>query len=134
MMTLDSLSSSLEPAAVAKAALQRPSLLESLEFLGLGLAIVMLALSGIYVVTALVGAVFQYADRRRELAAGSEAPEPASAPVDVAEEAPPVAVIAAAVATVLEAPHRIIAVHPEPGTGAWVQEGRHRHFESHHVR
>jgi len=58
-----------------------------------------------------------------------------SAPVAVALDESIVAVIAAAVASVIRHPHRIVAVQPESSAQrAWSAEGRREIYLSHRVR
>jgi Na+-transporting methylmalonyl-CoA/oxaloacetate decarboxylase gamma subunit len=66
------------------------------------------------------------------------APTPAAPPMTSAAETPDegvIAAIAAAVAIVLRAPHRIVAVQPDSGAQhAWSAEGRREIYLSHKIR
>ena len=73
----------------------------------------------------------------RQSHAGERELKPANAPVDLVE-ADIVAVIAAAVAAMLDRPHRVISVVPVeisvPHLNVWAFEGRSQLFVSHKVR
>jgi hypothetical protein len=76
---------------------------------------------------------------RKAIPAADMAPVPAPSPPPV-EETPDVvmaAIIAAAVATVIDQPHRVLSIKQAPAPGflnAWAIEGRFQHFSSHKVR
>jgi hypothetical protein len=51
------------------------------------------------------------------------------------DDAPPLAAIAAAVAMVIDEPHRVVSVRPAGGShSSWSAEGRRSHFQSHSFR
>lgn len=105
-----------------------PNVTDSIRYLAFGLGIIMLALAAVWLIAHVVGL----------LLAGYEPPplqHPATADAMSELEPVPIAAIAAAVAIVLDRPHRIITLHAEPrGRAPWTQEGRHRHFASHKLR
>lgn len=106
-----------------------------LEFLGVGLAIVMGTLFALWLLTAFIGRLFIWSERASSLRS-----RPVVGPVATivrsseaeAEAELPIAVIAAAIAVALDAPHRIISV--EPQEQSWAIEGRRRIFASHQLR
>ena len=73
----------------------------------------------------------------RQAHAGERGAQPATAPADLVE-AEIVAVIAAAVAAMLDRPHRLVSVVPVevsvPHLNVWAFEGRSQLFVSHKVR
>jgi hypothetical protein len=92
-----------------------------------------------------------WVSRRKQAAPVSQQPVPLSpvvaAPVATPPKTPPavvtappeiIAVIAAAIAVVLDRPHRVVSVQPAvalaPEGNAWAMEGRVQQFLSHRVR
>lgn len=123
-------------------------ILEELELVGLGFAVVLIVLTALWGITAFTGRIFIARDQavraaaeRRTAAAAAQVPQaaPARAPgsaaaVAAVSGAPPhhLAAIAAAVAAVMPGRHRIIDVTVPPHTmPAWINEGRYEHMSSH---
>lgn len=112
-------------------------MLENLELIGTGFAVVMTVLAAIWAACVLVGRAFVTAEAAR--AAKETAKAPAPAPVDeaTAPGIPPhhLAVIAAAVAHTFGSGYRVTRVtapaHAVPG---WPMEGRMEIFSAHHTR
>jgi hypothetical protein len=112
---------------------EQASILDILEFQGVGLVIVMGALLMMYLLCAAIGLVFQRLERARK---------PRMAPLGVvspggfgtAQASPdiPLVVIAAAVAAVEVMPHRIVEV--KPASAGWTLEGRRQLLASHLLR
>ncbi len=107
-----------------------PGLLETLEFQAVGLLIVMGTLFLLYLVCAGIGAAFQAAERSRRPAPVQ--PVASSEPADAAPADVPVVLIAAAVAAVVDQPHRVVKV--EPVAAGWSLEGRRQLLTSHQPR
>lgn len=112
-------------------------MLENLELIGTGFAIVMLVLASIWGACALVGSLFIRAEKRAADAAvratTAEAPPSAAAAPGI----PPhhLAVIASAVAHVLGAGARITHVQAPPHrVDDWPLEGRFETFTAHRIR
>lgn len=113
------------------ALVDHPGWIENVEFQSVGLAIVMGTLLSLWFLTAAMGWAFRHATALREAKPEVPAEGTQSLPT---QQSVPIAVIAAAVATVLDAPHHIISVRSEPDRAAWTLEGRSRHFASHKLR
>jgi len=112
-------------------------MLDNLELIGTGFAVVMLVLASLWGASALVAIGFRLGDRRR---ASPVAPTPA-APVPAAPPAatgiPPhhLVAITAAVAQVLGAGVRITQVAAPPHkVEGWPMEGRIETFSAHRIR
>ncbi len=113
-------------------ATEKLSFLAELELLGVGFAIVLGTLCALWWLTALMGWLF-VRGRGNQSAMKPVATTPAAALAPPAtEEDVPIAAIAAAVAVVLDAPHRILSV--ELQRQDWAVEGRRRIFASHQLR
>ncbi len=93
-----------------------------------GFLLVMSALVLLWGLTALVGKVFGQPGPAAPSSPIVRQPETAAA--DVPEE--DVVIIAAAVALLLDAPHRVVAVRPLPSS--WGQQGRRDIHDSHRIR
>lgn len=114
-----------------------PTFGESLAFQLNGLIVVFLALGSIWGLLELMGVFFR---RRREQAvaippasaSAAETPAPVAAHGAIPPEI--LAVIAAAVATVVNQPHRISQVAAESPSRDWAREGRREIFGSHKLR
>lgn len=114
----------------------------TLEIVGVGFIFVMVVLALLAMVTAAIGAVFIRFDAKAAAKAAVAAAEaaalaPPAAPdpeaLDYEEDPALVAVIAAAVHSVIgDRAHRIVSVRP--GGPGWAQEGRRQIFSSHRVR
>lgn len=111
---------------IARAALpDQPTFWELLEFLGIGIAMVLLALSFLAASVGGLARVIAWTAHRPARASHSS------------EELPPqlIAVLAAAIAVALDEPHRILHIRPvAPEDNQWSLEGRIRHHVSHQVR
>ena len=115
--------------AAAGAATRHVSFTENLEFLFVGLLIVMGTLAALWILCELLGSVFKLLAARQAARAACEAP-PLEAPVaGPGPDAVPIVVIAAAVAAVLEQPHRVVEIRP--ASIAWSLEGRRQQLGSH---
>jgi hypothetical protein len=135
-------------AAPSTALPEHPSLLENLEFQAVGLVIVMGALTMLYLICAALGALFRQAERAAasraaakrvattHAAAGDRRDDAADGVDDgvggPADAAIPIAVIAAAVAAVVDGPHRLVKV--APASAGWSLEGRRQLLTSHQLR
>jgi len=109
---------------------EHPGLLETLEFQGVGLVIVLGALTGIYLLCAGIGVLFERFQRAR-LAPRQVAPAPEATRARRAEV--PVVAIAAAVAAVVGGrPHRVVSV--ATASAGWSLEGRRQQLTSHQLR
>lgn len=97
-----------------------------------GFLIVMLTLGLLWGLTELLGRIFA----RQELSAAKQRPAPvAASPVasSGSEMLPDdIAVVAAAVAYLLDEPHQIVSVRPQPSS--WGQQGRRDIHASHRIR
>jgi hypothetical protein len=138
----------LAAAAPSTALPEQPTLLENLEFQAVGLVIVLGALTMLYLICAVLGALFRRAESaaaKRESARraapmhddGAPASDEAAraddaAAVASAETEIPVVVIAAAVAAVLDRPRRLVKVVPV--SAGWSLEGRRQLLTSHQPR
>ena len=115
-----------------------PVFADAIQYQIVGLTIVMLALGGLSLACGALGYLFRALESRGKKVIA--APEP-STPVEVREPLPIVAVIAAAVATTISAPHRIKTICLEPEDrkwdtrlSAWSVEGRKQITSSHKLR
>jgi len=116
-----------------------PSMGEAASFILVGflfVSIVLLVLAG---VTSAIGLLFKGVGQPKPKPApvpAASAPSPPEAasgePMDEEEARRMAAVVAAAVHTVMGAPHRIVSIRPTQG--GWAQEGRRSIFSSHNVR
>lgn len=112
-------------------------MLENLELIGTGFAVVMTVLAAISGACALIGRAFVTAEAARAAKEAAKAPAPAPAAQVTAPGIPPhhLAVIAAAVAHSLGSGYRVTRVtapaHAVPG---WPMEGRMEIFSAHHTR
>ena len=114
-------------------------MLENLELIGTGFAVVMTVLAMIWGACALMGSVFiraASAKARAEAAAVASAPVPAAQPSAPAGIPPQhLAAIAAAVAHTLGAGYRVTRVDaPAHKVNDWPLEGRIENFTAHRVR
>lgn len=113
--------------------------LESLEHLT-GFVIVMIALGGLWGLTALMAKLVAMIEKPKAPAAVPVAAPVAAAPAPVAAVLPApggppdddLVVVAAAVATILGARHRVVAV--KPVSSSWGQQGRRDIHASHRIR
>ena len=115
---------------------------ETMEIVVVGFTFVMVVLALLALVTASIGAVFRRYDAKIAAAAAAAAakvaalaPAPTTDPeaLDYDEDPALVAVIAAAVHSVIgDRAHRIVSIRP--GGPGWAQEGRRQIFSSHQVR
>jgi len=110
--------------------------LDSFEHLT-GFVIVMIALGGLWGMTALMAkAVAAFEKSKAPAPAPAAAPAAAAAAVaPTAQDGPPeddLVVVAAAVATMLGARHRVVAV--KPVSSSWGQQGRRDIHASHRIR
>lgn len=104
-----------------------PALWENVQFQIVGFTVVMLTLATIWVTVALLGKLFQKLEQKCPALASTEA-DPAENQ-NLENDLPPetIAVIAAAVATVIQGPHTITSIQLAPDihkTQAWALEGR----------
>ena len=113
-------------------------ILEDLEIVFLGFAVVLIVLTALWGVTALISRVIVSREAAARAAAehkAARAQGPATAPaVTVPAGIPPhhLAVIAAAVAAAVPGRHRILdVVMPPHRMPAWINEGRYEHMSSH---
>ena len=103
------------------------SLDESAWFALTGFAVVLISLTLLFVFCSLMGVLF-----RAIAARGASVPRAKVAQADGDMTAEQVAVIAAAVATVLDKPHRIVHIRGlTPEDLEWTLEGRFLHHTSH---
>lgn len=102
-----------------------PTFWETIQFQLTGLSIVMTALAGLWFMSAMVGWLFKQVEQRRKPVV---TPNPEPAAVDA-----PAAVIAAAVAAIIDEPHRIVSMAPATGNNPWTSHGREQIFSSHKV-
>ncbi|MHB1308511.1 MAG: OadG family transporter subunit [Limisphaerales bacterium] len=104
-----------------------------LPFQLVGLAVVLGTLCVLYLICSAVARFF-----RAPAVAPVAPPVPAAPPIDSSSEDAIVAAISAAVAIVLDQPHRVLSIRPAATSsewlGAWAIEGRFQHFRSHKVR
>lgn len=116
--------------------------IESLEHLT-GFVIVMIALGGLWGLTALMAKVVAIIEKPKAPAPGhaqaqAQVPALAAAPVAAAVAAPAgpleddLVVVAAAVASMLGVRHRVVAV--KPVSSSWGQQGRRDIHASHRIR
>lgn len=100
-----------------------PTLMESLQFQIVGLAVVMVALSGLWLLVRLMGLLFGTTSGPAEQPRGALSPEL-------------LAVIAAALHVSLRTPHRIVSITEldEMRLMTWSEEGRRQIFSSHKIR
>lgn len=124
----------LASAAVGGGAPKQVSFTENLEFLLVGFVIVMVTLSALWLLCEVVGVFFKWQAARAEARARAASPATlataAAAPArDEAPEAIPVPVIAAAVAALVDQPHRVVEI--KPASIAWSMEGRRQLLSSH---
>ena len=106
-----------------------PALWENLQFQTVGFTVVMLTLALIWVTVVLLGKLFQKLEQKYPALAGAGAGEGKTETQAAESELSPetVAVIAAAVATVVQGPHKIASIRLAPDihqTQAWALEGR----------
>lgn len=98
--------------------------------------VVFFALFSLYMLCAAFGSLFQRVLPAPGHAQPPDAETPAHAAPSAGDEL--TAVIAAAVAAVIDQPHRVLSVQPVQIAGnwmnAWAMEGRYSHFSSHKVR
>ncbi|SNT19712.1 OadG family transporter subunit [Tropicimonas sediminicola] len=117
-------------------------MIDNLELIGTGFAVVMMVLAAIWGACALVGSFFIRADKAREKAAADAAAKaaaatPAAPAAPVAEGVPQhhLAAIAAAVAHTLGAGYRVTHVAaPAHLVSNWPLEGRIETFSSRRIR
>ncbi len=102
-----------------------PTFWETIQFQLTGLAIVMAALAGLWFMSAAVGWAFKQAGQRHKPVM---TPNPEPAAVNA-----PAAVIAAAVAAIIDEPHKIVSMAPASGNNPWTSHGREQIFSSHKV-
>lgn len=117
-----------------------PSLWETFRFLIIGLVIVLTALSLITVILSLTGRLLGEPGAARPAAPAGTTPDASAAAV---HEDPHelVAIITAAVYSMVEERHRIVSIHPIVDGEAmenlylqsWSVEGRRQHFASHRI-
>lgn len=120
-----------------------------LPFQVAGFLVVMVVLSLLYGLSAAIGRRFRDSVASKSARSPGEAAlleiksatalPPASAAAPAAgDELALAAVIAAAVATVIEGPHRVLSIQQaetgSPFVNAWAIEGRFQHFSSHKIR
>ncbi|MBI5547683.1 MAG: OadG family protein [Deltaproteobacteria bacterium] len=111
-----------------------PTLLQNLEFQLVGLVIVMGALLLMYLLCAGIGQLFQRAEgvRKVSVRASEHGATAQLEPVPAAVDEVPIVAITAAVAAVVEAPHRVVEV--KPVAVGWSIEGRRQLLTSHQLR
>lgn len=118
-----------------------PSFGEMFRFQIIGIFIVLAALSLIALILSLMGRFFREPGATRTASAAGTTPAPSAAAVhDDPHEL--VAVITAAVYSMIEERHRIVSIHPMVDGKAmenlylqsWSVEGRRQHFASHKMR
>jgi Na+-transporting methylmalonyl-CoA/oxaloacetate decarboxylase gamma subunit len=105
--------------------------LKGLEILVTGIVVVMAVLILLWVSCAVMGVVFRAVEARRTTARAKAEAAPAPAAPPVAAGIPPhhLAAIAAATATVLDGPHRIVRVSAPPlGSTDWANQARLQTF------
>lgn len=115
--------------------------LQNLEFALLGMLIVMAALATLWLLCEATGFFFKRLEARTATQQAAAMPAPATqaplavvipaAPARAEEGAVPVVVLAAAVAAVIDQPHRVIEVRP--ASAAWSMEGRRQQLGSHQL-
>ncbi len=120
----------------------QPSFLEALRFQAVGFLVVMVSLGLIALMLGLMGYCFKKSgNRKRQATVAATLPEKPLP--DVREDDPElVAVIAAAVGSVIKGSHRVVSIRPVDTGGvsgelylqAWSMEGRRQHFASHKIR
>lgn len=128
----------------------RPSTIEALTFLVMGMAVVLSVLAIMWIGTAVMGSIFTKLDSQaaKKATAAKEAAAEEQRNVAVAAaaiaattqgpvtskpaETPIVAIIAAAAHTILGHRARVISIRPAPTD--WSAEGRRQIFASHRVR
>lgn len=118
-----------------------PSFWEMFRFQSIGIFIVLATLSLIALILSLMGRFFREPGAARTASAAGTTPETSAAAV---HEDPHelVAVITAAVYSMIEERHRIVSIHPMVDGKAmenlylqsWSVEGRRQHFASHKTR
>lgn len=110
---------------------EQGSLTENLVFIGLGFGYVLVVLVLMFLLTTLIGLYFKREEEKRTAArtAAVATAKPMHAPEGVAPEL--VAVLAAAVKTVVDEPYRIVSIRHAPTD--WSREGRRSIFESHRI-
>lgn len=132
---------------------ENPTLMDAVAYQATGLAVVVFALSLLYLICTVIGAGFKRSAARSAAAktGGAPSPAPASAsarPMSPGSAAEPglspeiVAAISGAVAAVLDGKHRILGIRgvtePVEWTDSmlrsWSQAGRLKHFDSHKTR
>lgn len=134
---------------------ENPTLMDAVAYQATGLAVVVFALSLLYLICTVIGAGFKRSAARSAAAKAGKAPSPAPAstsasarsvsPGSAAEPAlspETVAAISGAVAAVLDGKHRILGIRgltePVEWTDSmlrsWSQAGRLKHFDSHKTR
>ncbi|WP_116131659.1 OadG family transporter subunit [Tropicimonas sp. IMCC34043] len=115
-------------------------MLDNLELIGTGFAVVMLVLASIWGACALVGSVFIRIADRAAAAAAAAAAQPVASPAAASTAAAGVpahhlAAIAAAVAHTLGAGYRVTRVAaPGHKVSEWPLEGRIQTFTGHRIR
>lgn len=131
MSYLSTLTTLASAPAAAGAADRHVSFAENLEFLLVGFVIVMATLAALWLLCEAVGAFFKWQAARAEAAARA-ASEASATTVPAAPESArevPIPVIAAAVAAVVDQPHRVVEI--KPVSIAWSLEGRRQLLTSH---
>ncbi|HCF56464.1 MAG TPA: hypothetical protein DFS52_00505 [Myxococcales bacterium] len=121
----------LASAAAGGGAPKQVSFTENLEFLLVGFVIVMVTLSALWLLCEAVGVFFKWQAARAEARARAASPATAAAAPARADSpvAIPVPVIAAAVAALVDQPHRVVEI--KPASIAWSMEGRRQLLSSH---
>ncbi len=129
------------PVAVSAATLNAdPSLINSTLYLIVGQSIVLVTLVSLYFTCTLMAAFFKRLDAAKSASAPLGLSGMQSAPQQVAKSTPApefaegavYAVIAAAVATALDQPHKIVSAGPVQQS-SWSTEGRRQIFSSHQL-
>ncbi len=120
----------------------QPSFPETFRFQVVGFLVVMVSLGLIALMLGFMGYCFKKSgSRKRQATVAATLPEKPLPPVQ--EDDPElVAVIAAAVGSVINGSHRIVSIRPVDTGGvsgelylqAWSMEGRRQHFASHKIR
>lgn len=116
-----------------------PDFSDSITFIIVGFTLVLIVLALIYLVCEIIGATFKLSVKPAAAPAAAVAVDTPGTPPKAPEKSPEdndprlVAVIAAAVHTVIRQPHRVVAIralrHDE-----WAREGRRQIFDSHKLR
>ncbi|MCF8480996.1 MAG: OadG family protein [Rhodospirillum sp.] len=115
-------------------------MLDNLELIGTGFAVVMAVLASLWGACSLIGTIFAQVEKSRAEAAAKAAPVPASAPPSAPTTsggipAHHLVAIAAAVASVLGDAYRITRVAaPAHQISDWPLEGRIENFTAHRIR